>query len=145
MIIECLYDINGAGNQFFKQIFSKIHEGLNKKYTEVEFKHVQPNQKETCWSCPGGYANLQIINPKNNKTILLSFWDRGMDTFLKCLGWEKYNLIDYYGGIGMFESSENIKEKYGVNHYPLQYPLGAKNSDIFIEKHRIKYNFEDRK
>lgn len=145
MILECTYDIEAVGNPFFKKIYDKVFNELNSKFKEYQFIHKQPTPKNISrMSSPGGGSNFQITNPTNKKTILLSFWDRGMNLFEKDLGWEDYDLIDYYGGIGMFETSEKIKEKYGVNHYPLQYPLGVKNSDIFIEKHRIKYNFENR-
>lgn len=144
MFFECLFDINAAGNPFLKRIYDKIFNDLKIKFKEHEFIHVQPKNDGNCMSCPGGMANFQIINNINKKTILLSFWDRGMDCLKKHLGWENYNLIDYYGGIGMSMNSQEIKLTYGVNHYPLQYPLGVVKSDKYIEKHRKNFNFEHR-
>lgn len=144
MIFECLFDINAAGNPFFKKIYDKIFDDLKIKYREHEFIHVQPKNEGNCMSCPGGLSNFQITNNINKKTILLSFWDRGMDFLNNNLGWENYNLIDYYGGIGISMDSKEIKSTYGVNHYPLQYPLGVVKSDEYIEKHRKSFNFDDR-
>lgn len=131
--LNLLFDWEAAGNPFFFRIYHSIYTTLRfQKHLKV--KHIQPDYSEgVCMSCPGGRSNFQIINPKNNKTILMSFWDRGMDVFLKGLGWEEYDIVRYVGGIGMSMTPEEIFNTYGINQVPFQYPLGVKDADLMID------------
>lgn len=131
--LNILFDWEAAGNPFFFRIYHDIYNTLRfQKHLKVQ--HVQPDYSDgVCMSCPGGKSNFQIINPKNNKTILMSFWDRGMDVFLLGLGWEDYNIVQYIGGLGMRMSSEEIFHYHGIKHQPFQYPLGVKDADLMID------------
>ena len=144
MNLTFYFDENGAGNPYFKYIYNSIFDRFKLEYPEHEIKHQQPDYPNlgNCPGCPGGISHLQIINEKNNKTILMSFWDRGMDVFLNGLGWEKYNIVQYIGGLGMNLTSEQIKEKYGINHIKFQYPLGVRDSYEFIDELRESYDPE---
>ncbi len=143
ILIECLFDENGAGNPFFKKIYHGIFNKLKETYIEYEFVHIQPKYHvlDISPSSVGGISNFQLINPKNNKTILMSFWDRGMDPlFIIGAGWENYKIKQYIGGLGMYMNSEEILIKYNVEHTPFQYPLGVINSDVYINKHTKTYD-----
>jgi len=136
------YDKAAAGNPYFKYIYESLYNRLQSTYPEHNFILEHPDYKQigNCNSCPGGVSNFQIINPINNKTILMSFWDRGMDALSGALGWEKYNIVQYIGGLGMFKNSQQIKEEYGIEHNNYQYPLGVPNSYNYIDELWTPYN-----
>lgn len=131
--LNILFDWEAAGNPFFFRIYHSIYTTLRfQKHLKVH--HIQPDYSQgACMSCPGGRSNFQIINPENNKSILMSFWDRGMDVFLKGLGWEGYNIVQYIGGLGMAMTPEQIFNAYGINQIPFQYPLGVRDADLMID------------
>lgn len=132
--LKALFDWNAAGNPFFHRIYHSIYRNLRFQ-DQIRVEHVQPDySKGVCMSCPGGMSNFQLINPLNNKSILMSFWDRGMDVFANGLGWDKYEIVQYIGGLGMHMDSNEILNRYGVKHFPYQYPLGVKDSDLMIEE-----------
>lgn len=135
MEFTCFFDKDGSGNPYFRLIYQEILEKLNKKYPSYSFVHEQPNYETgRYFSSPGGGSNFQIINKKNNNTILLSFWDKGMDPLKPGLGWEHYNIIQYVGGLSMKMNSEEIKKAYYINHIPFQYPLGTHNAYRYIDE-----------
>jgi len=141
------YDIEGAGNPYFKYIYNTIFEQFKYKYPDYTVVHEQPDYEKlgNSFSSPGGKSNLQIINPLNNNIILMSFWDRGMDLLTeKGIGWEKYNLVQYIGGLGMRLNSQQIKEKYGVTHLPFQYPLGVPNSYEYVDEFYKPFNPDEK-
>lgn len=145
MELTCLFDKNGVGNPYFKLIYETVFKKLKEHYPSYDFFHEQPNYENGHYfSNPGGGSNFQIINKKNNNSILLSFWDRGMDPLKPGLGWEKYNILQYIGGLSMTMSSEEIKEKHSINHIPFQYPLGTHNAYEYIEEHKTDYEYDRR-
>lgn len=143
MNLTFFFDKEGAGNPYFKYIYSTIFDNFSIKFPGHNIKHLQPDSMYQ--SSPGGMSNFQIINDDNNKTILMSFWDRGMDAFSPNIGWEKYKLVQYIGGLGMNINSKQIKESYGVDHYNFQYPLGVPNSYDYVNQVRSEYNPEQKK
>jgi hypothetical protein len=146
MDLVIYYDKEAAGNPYFKYIYESIFERFKKEYPQhnVTLEYPDYNVIGYCPSCPGGISNLQIINPVNNKTILMSFWDRGMDPLSGGLGWEKYNIVQYIGGLGMYKNPEQIKQDYGITHIPFQYPLGVPNSYDYIDELRTPYDPEQK-
>jgi hypothetical protein len=142
MNLTFFFDKEGAGNPYFKYIYNTIFDLFNLKFPEHSIKHRQP--EGSYQSSPGGMSNFQIINDENNKTILMSFWDRGMNTFLPGLGWEKYKIVQYIGGLGMNLNSNQIKETYGIDHSNFQYPLGVPNSYDYLDQVRVEYNPEQK-
>lgn len=136
--LDILFDWEAAGNPFFYKIYHNIYKTLRLQ-KGLKVTHIQPDYSDgACMSCPGGRSNFQIINPLNNKSILMSFWDRGMDVFQAGLGWEKYDIKQYIGGIGMHKTSRQIMEDYGIRHEPFQYPLGVAGSDEMIDIAKAK-------
>lgn len=143
MNLTFFFDKEGAGNQYFKYIYNTIFETFSNYFYGHNVKHLQPQGMYQ--SAPGGMSNFQIINDDNNKTILLSFWDRGMDPFMPNIGWEKYKIVQYIGGLGMTLNSKEIKEKYNIDHSNFQYPLGVPNSYDYIDQIKSEYNPGDKK
>jgi hypothetical protein len=148
MIIECLFDEEGAGNPFFKKIYNNIFNYLKILFPQYTFIHVQPDYRnqDISPSSVGSYSNFQLINPKNKKTILMSFWDRGMDPLtINDGGWEKLEIVQYLGGLGMYMNSEEINKNFNIEHLPFQYPLGVRDSDSYIKEYRTFYVPENKK
>ena len=148
MVLECLFDREGAGNPYFKQIFNRIFDTLGRTYTEHTFIHIQPDyqNQDISPSSVGGYSNFQIINQSNRKTIVMSFWDRGMDPItMNAGGWEKLQITQYIGGLGMYMTSDNIYRQYTIKHIPYQYPLGVKDSDEHIKNNVTSYRPDEKK
>jgi len=142
MNLTFFFDEKAAGNPYFHYIYHSIYNRFITLYPEFNIKHKQPDS----WyqSAPGGMSNFQIINDDNNKTIVMSFWDRGMDVFQKGLGWEEYQIVQYIGGLGLYLNSEQIKETYSIDHIPYQYPLGVPHSYDYVDEFRVDYNPESK-
>ena len=143
MNLTFYFDKEGAGNPYFKYIYNTIFDRFSSLYPGHNVKQLQPEGMYQ--SSPGGMSNFQIINEDNNKTILMSFWDRGMDNLNKALGWDKYNMVQYIGGLGMNISSAEIKSKYNIDHLNFQYPLGVPNSYDYANEVKVEYNPEKKK
>jgi hypothetical protein len=137
MNLTFYYDANGAGNPYFKYIYNSIFERFVRENPQHSITQRQPDSMYQ--SSPGGMSNFQITNSDNNKTILMSFWDRGMDAFEKGLGWGEYEMVQYIGGLGIPLSDKEIKDTYGIDHCSFQYPLGVPNSYDYIEQTRAAY------
>ena len=141
MNLKFYFDYEAAGNPYFRQIYHGIFDRFKSEHPEDNITYEQPDYQKIgiSWGSPGGMSNFQIINEDNNKTIVVSFWDRGMELFLPGMGWEKYKLVQYIGGLGMHKTSEEIKKNYGIEHSPYQYPLGVKNSCDYVDELRTEY------
>jgi hypothetical protein len=139
--IICLFD-KDCSNVYYKYIFNSIYEKLKIKYSDCEINHEQPENSTFDNGAPGYMCNFQIINPENNKTIVMSFSDRGDRLFEPNLGWGKYKKMQYIGGLGMYLTSNQIREIYDVEHIPFQYPLGYPDSYDYINEFRREYDPE---
>lgn len=137
------FDKEGAGNPYFKYIYNSIFDKFSYLYPQHNIRHVQPQGMYQ--SSPGGLSNFQIVNEDNNKTILMSFWDRGLDNLNKSLGWEKYEMVQYIGGLGMNINSKEIKSIHNVDHVNFQYPMGVPNSYDLANQVKEEYNPENKK
>lgn len=140
------FDQNGAGNPYFKFIYHSLLDRLKLTYPEFNFKHLQPDYSGgyTSPSSVGSYSMFMLYNEENNKTILLSFWDRTMEILenRKLYGWDKYDIVQLIGGLGMYKSTNEIYRDYNINHYPFQYPLGVPNSYTYIDELKNDYKPE---
>jgi hypothetical protein len=68
-----------------------------------------------------------------------------MDVFIPNIGWEKYNIVQYIGGLGMNMNSLQIKKIYNIDHYNFQYPLGVPNSYDYIKEVESDYIMDKKK
>ena len=143
MNLTFYFDKEGAGNPYFKYIYNTIFDRFSEMYPGHNLKHRQPEGMYQ--SAPGGMSNFQIINDDNNRTILMSFWDRGMEGLDKSLGWDKYDMVQYIGGLGMRMNSEQIKSEFNIDHVNFQYPMGVPNSYDNAEAIRELYIPETKK
>ena len=144
MDLTFYFDGNGGGNPYFKQIYTSIFDRFKILYPDHSITHSQPDyaKMEYCPACPGNVSSLLITNQSNQKTILMSFMDRGMDIFTNGLGWKKYKIEQFIGGLGINISPEVMYERYGIKRIPFQYPLGVPNSYPDIEEYTSSYNPE---
>ena len=139
MHLEFEYALDGGGNQGFAYVFNRIYEDISLHYAnEVKVKS-RYHTVERLGPCqhPGGrcgISTMKIINKENNKTTVLSFWDRTVDIVdAQGLGWDTLNVVHIIGGLGVFMTPEEIQEKYNVKFTPFLYPLEFLSSYKFIE------------
>jgi hypothetical protein len=125
----------GGLNYYVTNFFKKLHNELTEKYPEHDFEiklddKYEPNGNGGIYSC----MNFSIINPDNNKYILISFWDDWKYHFHKHMGWEpskmqafyycgSFNFVDYFNfkmshnGNQDTEFPENINDVYKSFYY----------------------------
>jgi hypothetical protein len=150
MHLEFEYAFDGGGNQGFAYVFNQIYEDINLHYANEIKTKSKYHTVERLGPCqhPGGrcgISTMKIINKENNKTTVLSFWDRTMDIVqTKDLGWETLNVVHVIGGLGMFMNPEEIQETYNVKFTPFLYPLEFLSSYKYIEKYKTPYNPNNR-
>jgi hypothetical protein len=137
MNLICYFDKKAGGNPAFIHMFKSMFEGLQLRFPEHQFTHIQAEPGMD--HLPPYISNFLIINPENNKVILMSLWDRGMDCLTDQTIWKKFPIVQYLGGLGMSISSEEIKKTYGIEHIPFQYPLGVPNAYEYIDKFKTDY------
>lgn len=137
MNLICYFDERAGGNPAFIQLFKSLYDGLITNYPEHTFTHhpARPNDDFLPY-----ISNFIIINPDNNRTILMSLWDRGMDVLYDRSIWPKYPIVQYIGGIGMHMNSEQIRQTFGIDHIPYQYPLGVPNAYEYINELKSDYD-----
>ena len=87
------------------------------------------------------FSTMKIINKENNKTTVLSFWDRTVDIVdAQGLGWDTLNVVHIIGGLGVFMTPEEIQEKYNIPNKTVQHTLRYFNSNpkYFSRQNLIK-------
>ena len=142
MVLVIEYSQDMCGNYGFQTVFDGIYEQIKYHYRNVCF--IRKYNSVVPYSGAGSpYSSftLKIINPKNKKTVVLSFWDRGLDILS---GWDNYIIVHLIGGLGMYLSSEELLKQYNIKHTPFFYPLGLKECYDFIEELRTPYNYEEK-
>jgi len=143
------YPFGGGGNQGFGYVFNKIYNDFSSHYPDaniIRFDIVDPNNPHC--DHPGGrcgISTMKIINTSNNKTTILSFWDRTIDIFYaKGLGWEDFNIVHVIGGLGISQSPELIMTNTGIKFSPFLYPLEILSSYNYIQQFRKPYILEEK-
>jgi len=136
------YAFDGGGNQGFRYVFDSIYENIKIHYPEINLSRVHTRElyKECdspCGRC--GISTLKIINASNDKTTVLNFWDRGVETMMHDSGWETLNVVHVIGGLGIYLTAEEIKEKYNIKFDPFLYPLEQLSSYNYIQQYRKPY------
>lgn len=94
------------GDFYITSFFYKLYSKLILKYPEHSFNIINDSSYEnngygSIYSC----MNLSIVNPDNNKYIVISFFDNWRYLFMKHLGWnpELMTQIFYCGGFNYLE------------------------------------------
>lgn len=87
---------------FFKKFFSK----LKLENPNIDFV-VKPDPTYVSTGQGGTYSlmSLSIINPTNNKYILISFFDNWKNHFMKNMGWDGENMCQFFypGGFNYYD------------------------------------------
>jgi len=144
MRIQVEFCFDGKNNFGFKTIFNGIYEKLITLYPNVLFNKVSLDEVYPFCGNPGGRcgsSSMNIINLDNNKTVVLSFWDRSMEVLYKDL-WHELDVVHLIGGLGMQETSEEIKNKRNVLYSPFLYPIDTENGYNYIDKIREPYQYD---
>jgi len=145
LILE--YSFDGGGNQGFGYVFNNIYNKLDTYYPEVNKSKISVYDIYPGCQSPGGrcgISSLKIINPENKKTTVLSFWDRAMEITTGHLEWDSLNVVHLIGGLGIYESPEEILERTGIKFSPFLYALEFLRSYDLIEKYRTPYNYNEK-
>jgi len=142
ILLECYFAPAAGANAFLADIFNLIFDKLKILYPKFEFKNILPNEgicvipPNNVYGSSGGLVSFQIRNPINNKVIFLSFCDRGIE-FNECVdAWapmlEKYEIVQYIGGLGVSLSNEEIYDKYKIKRFNfLPYLSTGNHRDLF--------------
>lgn len=144
MKIQVEYSFDGRGNFGFKTVYNSIYEKLLTDHPNVTFNKVNLNEAYPICNDPGGRcgtSSMNIINLENKKTVVLSFWDRSMEIVHKEM-WPELNVVHLIGGLGMYETPEEIKNKRGIIFSPFLYPVEFEHTYNFIDKFREPYQYD---
>jgi hypothetical protein len=149
MHLEFEYPFGGGGNQGFEYVYNKIFNTFNLYYPGITISKTDTISLFYPCEHPGGRcgtSNMKIINKENNKTTVLSFWDRTMDIVASGgnLGWENLEIVHVIGGLGIFMTPEEIQNQYNVKFTPFLYPLEFLSSYKYIEQYRKPYNLDNK-
>jgi hypothetical protein len=94
------------GKYYPTSFFQKLYDRLLVEYPDYEFiiennPSYKNNGLGSIYSC----LNFSIINPENNKYILLSFFDNWRYHFMKHIGWDPANMTQFFypGGFNHLE------------------------------------------
>jgi hypothetical protein len=137
----------GSPNYGFISTYNRIYEQFETKYPGV--RKTKFNKGWGHCSSPGGRcgtSNMDIINLDNNKTVILSFWDRGMEslTAKEWHCWEGLDMVYVIGGLGI--DPDEIKEpRYSrLGFSPFLYPLEHLRVYEAVERFRKPYVYEEK-
>jgi hypothetical protein len=121
------YPFGGGGNQGFRHVFNGIYNLFSTYYPHIDISAVDIVNPLIPCPHPGGrcgVSTLKITNSDNNKTTVLSFWDRTIEiTYGPGLGWEDFNIVHIIGGLGVPNSPEEILNRHNIKFTPFLYPL----------------------
>lgn len=83
---------------------------------------------------------LAIRNQDNNKYLVVSYWDRMFDFFIKY--WNDFGqLVQIFSSSGLWHWDRDHKENYErANHTPLSYLPSKRSEQNFIEKFRLPFS-----
>ena len=144
------YPFDGGGNKGFEYIFNSIYNDIKLHYPidvplVSRVNTVDPNNP--CQHPGGrcGISTMKITNKENNKTTVLSFWDRTIElTYGPGIGWEAFDIVHIIGGLGVPLTPEEIYNQHGIKFSPFLYPLEFLSSYKYIEQYRKPYILEEK-
>jgi len=99
---------------YVSSFFRELTSTLEKMYPDIQFEKIANKEYEQLgyggiYSC----MSLSIMNPENQKYILVSFFDNWKYHFMKHLGWEPNNMVQflYPGGFNYIDYFNWKKEQ----------------------------------
>lgn len=149
------------GNYFPTLFFHNLYDKLKSKYNEYDFEIItEPQFEQNGMGSAYSALNFSIINPENNKYILISFFDNWRYHFMKHMGWNPNKMVQFFypAGLNYFEyfcfrnsqmgnddvfCPKNIDEVYQSFYYPtyrecdedyLSQLYAARNTQIAIKQ-----------
>lgn len=136
------------GHPYFQIIFHEIFNKFKLKYKEhnITYEKIIRSKITEENNCPGCWwsgNHLLLVNEDNNKTIVLTYWDLGMDLFRPEL-FDKYKVVQSIGGLNISLTPEEIYSQYKIKYSPYQYTLGFPNSFEHVKETREIYNPKDK-
>jgi hypothetical protein len=147
MKIQVEFSFSGENNFGFKSIYNGVYDKMVESYPDITFNKIHlPELYPICPTPNGrcGTSSMNIINTDNNRTIVLSFWDRSLDIIYDKKSWGELNVVQLIGGLGIHESPEEIKNKTGIIFSPFLYPMEFEHSYNFIEDLRKPYEYNSK-
>lgn len=140
LIIRHLF--RDLGNFYVTNFFSSLYNKIVSQYPEHSFdiendSSYENNGYGSIYSC----MHLSIINPQNNKYIVVSFFDNWRYLFMKHLGWkpELMTQIFYCGGFNYLEYF--YWKQYNLNNSDVYLPSDIENKyySFFYGTYNINY------
>lgn len=134
-------------NESFHYVYENVRLQLQSRYPEIEeieFREL-PRGHNPHPGGANGVSTMKIVNKENNKTTVLSFWDRALQVFDNGVGWNNYNIVHLIGGLGIIP--DELKQWQLVRPFkysPLAYPLEFTRSYECIQKLRKEYIYEEK-
>jgi hypothetical protein len=142
------YPFGGGGNQGFGYVYNRIANDMALRYPEILTSKVDTLSLFNPCEHPGGrcgVSTMKITNKENNKTTILSFWDRTIElTYGPGIGWEDFNIVHIIGGLGVPLTPEEIQTQYNIKFSPFLYPLEILSSYKYIQQFRKPYILEEK-
>jgi hypothetical protein len=85
------------GNFYVTNFFNTLYNKLIQKFPEHEFEIVNdPSYENNGYGSIYSCMSFSIINPKSKKYILISFFDNWKYHFMKHLGWNPSNMVQFF-------------------------------------------------
>jgi len=110
------HDFNDWPHFYVSTFFNKLYKKLQKKYAEHDFEIVNhPKYDNFGYGSIFSCMNFSIINPTNQKYMLVSFFDNWRYHFMKHIGWQPENMVKFFypGGFNYFDYFNWRKETIG--------------------------------
>lgn len=97
MRFEIRHQFRTIGNYYVTTFFNDFYKALIKKYPKHDFDNINYTEYESngygsIYSC----MNFSIVNPETQKYILISFFDNWKYHFMKHLGWQPSNMVNFF-------------------------------------------------
>lgn len=106
------------GNFYVTSFFQLLYKKLLEKFSEHSFEIINdPSYENNGYGSIYSCMSFSIINPINNKYILISFFDNWKYHFMRHLGWDPSNMTQFFypGGFNYIDYF-NFKDKEKTNN-----------------------------
>lgn len=85
------------GNFYVTSFFELLYQKLLEKFPDYSFEIINdPSYENNGYGSIYSCMNFSIINPLNNKYILISFFDNWKYHFMEHLGWRPSNMVQFF-------------------------------------------------
>lgn len=125
---------DSIGNTSIENIFRPYYDWFCKTHSDIKTSIVDVTYMGPTYqgSNNSGYF-LTITNPKNNKYIVVSYWDNVYDLLIPELGWNYENCVDIITSCGIYNLNRELK------YSPFSYLNYEKNFEVISENNFIPF------